>query len=100
MAVAAERRKLFDKKKNVPAGYALAAGAAGGAVFFHWSLAEWLGTHHLPWAAYYIAVMLIEWWIGWRQALLTAAIGLVAGLWVDYFPSGAVDLRDEALWAH
>ena len=97
MAVAAERRGLFGKKQNVPAGYAFAAGAGGVAVIIHWCLAKWLGTHHLPWAAYYIAVMLIEWWIGWRQALLTAAIGLVLGLWVDFPHQGAVDFKDKAL---
>ncbi len=100
MAVAAERKKSFALTANALVRYTLALAAGIAAVLIHGALANWLGTHHLPWAAYYIAVMLVEWWLGWRQAVLTALVGLVLGVWVDLPPQSAINLRDEAFWAH
>ncbi|MGH7970942.1 MAG: PAS domain-containing protein, partial [Limisphaerales bacterium] len=100
MAMVAEKPRPFGKATKGLRGYAIAAGMGGLAVLLHWGLADRVGSHHLPWAAYYIAVMLVEWWIGWRQALVTAGIGLVLGLWVDLPPGSSIHFRDEALWAH
>ena len=87
MAITAERRKLFERK-NLVASYAAAVAAGGVAALIHWGLARQIGTHYLPWAAYYIAVMLIEWWVGWRHAIVTAVVGLFFGLLVDLLPKG------------
>lgn len=100
MAVAAEKPRPFNETTRGLRGYVVAALVGGLAVLVHWSLATWLGSHHLPWAAYYIAVMLMEWWIGWRQALVTAGVGLVFGLWVDLPPGSPLHFGEEALWAH
>jgi len=98
MAGAAQRRKLFDGICNVPASY-MAAVAGAVAVSIRWRLAEGVGTHHIAWAPYYIAGMLIEWWAGRWQAVVTAFKGLVLGLWMVLLPRAVTGFWEGAFWA-
>jgi len=98
--VAADRKGPLGAKLAGPWGYVVAAAVGGVGVSIHWALATWLGSHYLPWAVYYIAVMLVEWWLGWKQAALTAIVGLFLGIWVDLPPGRWSVLREEAFWAH
>ena len=100
MTVAADKKGFFSGKLERPWGYVAAAVAGGVGVLIHWGLATWLGSHYLPWALYYIAVMVVEWWLGWKEAVLTAIVGLILGIWVDLPPDTWNAFREEAFWAH
>ncbi|HWH69792.1 MAG TPA: DUF4118 domain-containing protein [Candidatus Sulfotelmatobacter sp.] len=57
-------------------GLALAATAVAG--LGRWALDPLLGETQ-PFATLYVAILLVTLWLGWRPAILAAALGFVIG---------------------
>ncbi len=80
-----------------PLDYVFAAGLAAAALAVRWALTPWLGPVQ-PFASGFVAVAASVLWLGWRPAVVTAALAYLGGTYLFIQPNGsAFQARPQAI---
>ncbi len=81
------------------ASYALALALAAAAALLRWALDPLLGETQ-PFPTFYVAVLLLTLWKGWRPALLCALLGFLLGDWFFLAPRQSLSIVTLDALAH